>query len=110
MDIEPGPRVDLVGVAEELPIQDGVIDGVILQAVLEHVARRTTGAIPSLACGTNTTPRPRGHRRWCRNGPCQWVRMSRVGIPGDPAVRSQSASLLHDSHVDTSVLLAIEMA
>ena len=38
LDIEPGPAVDVVGVAEELPIQDGVVDGVILQAVLEHVA------------------------------------------------------------------------
>jgi SAM-dependent methyltransferase len=38
IDIEPGPLVDVVGVAEELPIRDGVVDGVVLQAVLEHVA------------------------------------------------------------------------
>ena len=38
MDIELGPSVDVVGVAEELPFRDDTIDGVILQAVLEHVA------------------------------------------------------------------------
>ena len=38
MDIELGPSVDVVGVAEELPFRSDAIDGVILQAVLEHVA------------------------------------------------------------------------
>jgi len=38
IDIAPGPGVDVIGVAEELPIRDGVADAVILQAVLEHVA------------------------------------------------------------------------
>jgi SAM-dependent methyltransferase len=38
LDIVPGPVVDLVGAAEALPQRDEVVDGVILQAVLEHVA------------------------------------------------------------------------
>ncbi len=38
LDIVPGPIVDIVGVAEALPLRDEVVDGVILQAVLEHVA------------------------------------------------------------------------
>lgn len=45
LEIEPGPGVDLVGVAEHLPIADGACAGVILMAVLEHVedAHRTLG-------------------------------------------------------------------
>jgi SAM-dependent methyltransferase/uncharacterized protein YbaR (Trm112 family) len=37
VEIAPGPEVDIVGVAEFLPIQDASVDGVILMAVLEHV-------------------------------------------------------------------------
>lgn len=37
MDIGPFPNVDLVGVAERLPVADGSCDGAILIAVLEHV-------------------------------------------------------------------------
>lgn len=37
IDLEPLPGVDLIGVAERLPLADGSCDGVILQAVLEHV-------------------------------------------------------------------------
>lgn len=39
LDIEPYKNVDLVGVAEELPVLDDSVDGVIIQAVLEHVQR-----------------------------------------------------------------------
>jgi SAM-dependent methyltransferase len=37
IDVAPLPGVDLVGVAEQLPLADRSCDGVILQAVLEHV-------------------------------------------------------------------------
>lgn len=37
IDVEPLPGVDLVGVAERLPLADGSCDGAVLQAVLEHV-------------------------------------------------------------------------
>ena len=37
LDIEPMAGVDIIGVAEQLPFPDGSCDGVILQAVLEHV-------------------------------------------------------------------------
>jgi SAM-dependent methyltransferase len=37
VDVEPLPEVDLVGVAESLPLADESCDGAILQAVLEHV-------------------------------------------------------------------------
>jgi SAM-dependent methyltransferase len=38
LDIGPFPGVDVVGVAERLPIADASCDGAILMAVLEHVA------------------------------------------------------------------------
>jgi SAM-dependent methyltransferase/uncharacterized protein YbaR (Trm112 family) len=43
LEIAPGPGVDVVGVAESLPIASGSCDGMILMAVLEHVhdANRT---------------------------------------------------------------------
>ena len=37
LEIEPGPGVDVVGVAERLPLADGCAQAVILMAVLEHV-------------------------------------------------------------------------
>jgi len=37
IDVEPLAGVDLVGVAEQLPLLDGSCDGAVLQAVLEHV-------------------------------------------------------------------------
>ena len=37
VDVEPLPEVDLVGVAERLPVADASCDAAILQAVLEHV-------------------------------------------------------------------------
>jgi SAM-dependent methyltransferase len=37
IDVEPLAGVDLVGVAEQLPVVDASCDGAILQAVLEHV-------------------------------------------------------------------------
>jgi SAM-dependent methyltransferase len=37
IDVEPLPGVDVVGVAEQLPLADGTCDGAVLQAVLEHV-------------------------------------------------------------------------
>lgn len=37
IDVEPLPGVDVVGVAEQLPLADASCDGAILQAVLEHV-------------------------------------------------------------------------
>jgi SAM-dependent methyltransferase len=38
LDIGPFPGVDVVGVAERLPIADASCDGALLMAVLEHVA------------------------------------------------------------------------
>jgi SAM-dependent methyltransferase len=38
LEIEPGPTADVVGVAERLPVRDASCDGLILMAVLEHVA------------------------------------------------------------------------
>ncbi len=38
LEIEPGPLADVVGVAERLPFRDACADGLILMAVLEHVA------------------------------------------------------------------------
>lgn len=37
LDIEPMPGIGVIGVAERLPFADESCDGVILQAVLEHV-------------------------------------------------------------------------
>jgi SAM-dependent methyltransferase len=37
IDVEPLPGVDVVGVAEQLPLADASCDGAVLQAVLEHV-------------------------------------------------------------------------
>lgn len=37
MDVYPSTTVNLVGDAHHLPLKDGIIDGVIIQAVLEHV-------------------------------------------------------------------------
>ena len=37
IDVEPLPGVDIVGVAEQLPLGDASCDGAVLQAVLEHV-------------------------------------------------------------------------
>lgn len=37
IEIAPGPEIDIVGVAEFLPVLGGSADGVILMAVLEHV-------------------------------------------------------------------------
>jgi SAM-dependent methyltransferase len=37
IDVEPLPGVDIVGIAEKLPLADSSCDGAILQAVLEHV-------------------------------------------------------------------------
>lgn len=37
VDVVPGPTVDVVASAEALPFDDASMDGVILQAVLEHV-------------------------------------------------------------------------
>jgi SAM-dependent methyltransferase len=37
LEIEPGPGIDVVGVAEHLPLADGSCAGVLLLAVLEHV-------------------------------------------------------------------------
>jgi SAM-dependent methyltransferase len=37
VEVEALPGVDLVGVAEKLPLADSSVDGAVLQAVLEHV-------------------------------------------------------------------------
>jgi SAM-dependent methyltransferase len=37
IDLEPLPGVDLIGVAENVPLADASCDGAVLQAVLEHV-------------------------------------------------------------------------
>jgi Methyltransferase domain len=37
VEVEPVSGVDLVGVAEKLPLADSSCDGAVLQAVLEHV-------------------------------------------------------------------------
>jgi SAM-dependent methyltransferase len=43
LEIEPGPEIDIVGIAESLPLATKSCDAVILMAVLEHVqdARKT---------------------------------------------------------------------
>src|SRR3990172_2825242 len=38
LDIEPGKHVQVVAKAEDLPFEDGTFSGVLLLAVLEHVA------------------------------------------------------------------------
>lgn len=38
LELAPGQSVDVVGVAEALPLADDSVDGVVLEAVLEHVA------------------------------------------------------------------------
>jgi SAM-dependent methyltransferase len=42
LDIAPSPAIDVVGVAEALPFRDGAFDGVVFQAVLEHVRDAST--------------------------------------------------------------------
>jgi len=37
LDIAPFPGVDIVGMADELPVADDTLDGVILEVTLEHV-------------------------------------------------------------------------
>ena len=37
LEIAPGPEIDVVGVGEALPFRDCSLDGVLLEAVLEHV-------------------------------------------------------------------------
>jgi uncharacterized protein YbaR (Trm112 family)/SAM-dependent methyltransferase len=38
-DIYPGPKADFVADAHRIPMADGTVDGVLLQGVVEHVAR-----------------------------------------------------------------------
>ena len=37
MDVVPGPRVNLVADAHQMPFKDGTVDGVLMKFVLEHV-------------------------------------------------------------------------
>jgi SAM-dependent methyltransferase len=48
LDIAPGSGIDVVGVAEALPFRDGAFDGVVFQAVLEHV-RDASKALSEIA-------------------------------------------------------------
>ena len=81
LEIVPGPGIDVVGVAEHLPLADGSCDGVILMAVLEHVAdagRTLAEARRVLAPGGRLLvdvpfiqgyhPSPADHRRYTEAG------------------------------------------
>src|SRR5919204_2960475 len=48
LDIAPAPGIHVVGLAEALPFRDGVFDGVVFQAVLEHV-RDASAALNEIA-------------------------------------------------------------
>jgi SAM-dependent methyltransferase len=48
LDIAPAAGIHVVGLAEALPFRDGVFDGVVFQAVLEHV-RNASAALNEIA-------------------------------------------------------------
>lgn len=81
LDIDTFSGVDVVGVAENLPLKNGSCDGVILQAVLEHVddAERVLAEIHRVLKTQGLVvievpflqgyhPAPRDHRRYTEEG------------------------------------------
>jgi len=81
LDIDTFSGVDVVGVAENLPLKNGSCDGVILQAVLEHVddAERVLAEVHRVLKTQGLVvievpflqgyhPAPRDHRRYTEEG------------------------------------------
>ena len=82
LDLLDGPNIDIVGADEQLPFQDASVDLVVLQEVLEHVAR-PMHMLREIA----RVLRPGGHV-YCQTpfqigfhpGPSDYWRFSRQGI------------------------------
>jgi SAM-dependent methyltransferase len=82
LDLHDGPNIDIVGTDEQLPFQDGSVDLVVLQEVLEHVAR------PMLMLQEIARVLRPGGRVYCQTpfqigfhpGPSDYWRFSRQGI------------------------------
>jgi SAM-dependent methyltransferase len=82
LDLHDGPSIDIVGADEQLPFQDGSVDMIVLQEVLEHVARPV-----SMLQEVARVLRPGGHV-YCQTpfqigfhpGPSDYWRFSRQGI------------------------------
>jgi len=81
LDIEPGKHVQVVAKAEDLPFEDGTFSGVLLLAVLEHVAdaKLTLSEIRRVLCPDGALlvaipfiqgyhPAPLDRRRFTREG------------------------------------------
>jgi SAM-dependent methyltransferase len=81
LDLGPGPAVDVVGRAEELPFDDGSFDAVLATQILEHVedpprvireVRRVLGPGGVAMISTHGTfpyhPAPRDLWRWTQEG------------------------------------------
>lgn len=82
LEISPRPNVDIVGYGSELPFQDGAVDLVIMQEVLEHVAD-----FQELLTEVWRVLKP-GGRFYCQvpfqigfhPGPCDYWRFTRQGL------------------------------
>ncbi|MDP9226716.1 MAG: class I SAM-dependent methyltransferase [Actinomycetota bacterium] len=81
LDIAPGQGIHVVGVAEHLPFQNGVFEGIVFQAVLEHVtdSRQALSEIRRVLRPGGTVfvevpfiqgyhAAPRDHRRYTEQG------------------------------------------
>ncbi len=82
LDLHDGPTIDIIGVDEALPFKDGSVELVVLQEVLEHVAKPR-----DMLAEIARVLRPGGHL-YCQTpfqigfhpGPCDYWRFSRQGI------------------------------
>lgn len=82
LDLHDGPTIDIIGVDETLPFKDGSVGLIILQEVLEHVAK------PKIMLEEIARVLRPGGRLYCQTpfqigfhpGPCDYWRFSRQGI------------------------------
>jgi SAM-dependent methyltransferase len=82
IDLHDGANIDIVAVDERIPFRDASVDLVVLQEVLEHVAKPA-----SLIAEIARVLRPGGHL-YCQTpfqigfhpGPCDYWRFSRQGL------------------------------